>query len=209
MKVSIIIPAYNAAATVVETVESALAQTYSNFDVTVVNDGSTDETTQLVQHYPVTLYSKPNGGVANARNAGAAFSSSDALLFLDADDLIDKEYLSKTVPLMVDRVGVVSTSMQRFGEDNTLIHPALSTASSNRMPTCSLVSRAAFNEVGGYDPTMMYEDWDLWLKIRKAGWLVAFIYEPLFRYRLTFTGRNAMQDQDRAKHQEEIRRRHA
>jgi glycosyltransferase involved in cell wall biosynthesis len=216
VRVDIVIPAYNAQATLAETIDSALAQDYSGeFTVTVVNDGSKDDTVNVLNGYLGLIHQvgySINRGVANARNTGAQYTFGEAILFLDADDKITPNYLSETVPLLKYKAmcGVVSTGMTYFGDidDGKYIAPYFSTPENNRMPTASLIRRKAFESVGGYDPTMVYEDWDLWLRIHEKGWELALLNKPLFLYRRSLTGRNAWQDTDREKHRKEIKERH-
>lgn len=101
-KVSIIVPLYNKEAYVANTIESLLRQTFSDFEVIVVNDGSTDKGTEIVQKYVeidsrFRLLNIPNGGVSNARNVGLSCSTGEWIQFLDADDLIDDTYLTEAV----------------------------------------------------------------------------------------------------------------
>src|SRR5438309_1378459 len=90
--VSVIIPAYNAAAVVSGAIESVLQQTLSDFEVIVVNDGSTDDTANAVAKYfsdsRVSCLSQANRGLPGARNAGAKQSRGEYLAFLDADDFL-------------------------------------------------------------------------------------------------------------------------
>jgi glycosyltransferase involved in cell wall biosynthesis len=97
MTVAIIIPAYNAAAFLAEAIESALAQTHAASQVIVVDDGSTDDTTVVAGRFgdAVMLLRQPNAGVSIARNSGAAQSSAEWLLFLDADDRLRPDALQK------------------------------------------------------------------------------------------------------------------
>jgi glycosyltransferase involved in cell wall biosynthesis len=219
MKVDVIIPAYNAETTIAETINSALSQDYSGeFGITVVDDGSTDGTVDVLDGYlgslnypPVSLVVNKNQGVASARNQGARYTFGEAILFLDADDKIAPNYLSETVPLLKYKAmgGVVSTGMTYFGgiDDGKYTAPYLPTASRNGLPTCSLIRRKAFESVGGYDPTMIYEDWDLWLRIAQR-WEICLLNLPLFFYHRSLTGRNAWQDTEREKHRKEIWDRH-
>lgn len=212
-RVSIIIPAYNCEDTIQETIDSALAQTYDDFEVIVVNDGSTDDTWKVVDQYSdaVTAIKKiNNGGVAAARNAGFDISTGDFILPLDADDIISPDYLEKTFPLTRDfGVGIVSTDMVRFGDINDRIRPGVPTSKFNNLPTTSLISARALRvHDGPWNPDVVYEDWDLWLNIIEDGWRVVFLNDPLFFYRVRKNTRNALQDKDKAKHEEQIRRRH-
>jgi len=216
VKVDIIIPAYNAQATIAETIDSALAQDYiGEFHITVVDDGSTDDTGNIAGSYGddrISIVGSDNQGVARARNLGARYSFGEALLFLDADDKIAPNYLSHTVQILKNYAGagIVSTGMTYFGgiDDGKYTAPYFATASHNGMPTCSLIRRKAFEDVKGYDPTMIYEDWDLWMRIHKKGWEIALLNYPLFFYRRSLTGRNAWQDTDREKHRKQIKERH-
>lgn len=216
MKVDIVIPAHNAQATIAETIDSALAQDYSGeFHITVVDDGSTDDTGNVAGCYEDERISivgtDINSGVARARNLGARYTFGEAILFLDADDKVAPNYLSETVPLLKYKAmcGVVSTGMTYFGgiDDGKYTAPYLSTPSRNGLPTCSLIRRKAFESVGGYDPTMVYEDWDLWLRIAQR-WEICLLNLPLFFYRRSLTGRNAWQDIEKEKYRKQIKERH-
>ena len=88
--ISVIVPAYNAEKTVLETITSVLNQTFSDFELIVVNDGSTDRTLELlstVKDHRLKIFSYPNGGVPVARNRGLSHATGDFIAFLDADDL--------------------------------------------------------------------------------------------------------------------------
>lgn len=191
MKASIIIPLYNQAKFVDETIKSALAQSFLDKEIIVVNDGSTDESLGVVKKYgdKLKVVNQQNKGLAGARNAGVLNSSGDVLLPLDADDNIGRDFLIKTIRLMEDRVGLVSTWMQCFGCDCSLIKIKPTTLAqemeSNKIPVCTLIRREAFLETGGYNPRMAkgYEDWNLWIDILKRGWNHKVVDEPLFFYR--------------------------
>lgn len=88
-RVSVVVPAYNAAATLDETLASLFAQTHRPYEIIVVDDGSTDRTADLLRAYgrDVVVVTKPNGGLASARNAGCGAATGDYIAFLDADDL--------------------------------------------------------------------------------------------------------------------------
>ena len=98
-KVSVIIPCYNCQMLVVETLESLAAQTFRDFEVVCVNDGSTDNTLSVLEQYKgncafdMQIINKPNGGVSSARNAGIRAAQGEYLLFLDADDLYHPTYI--------------------------------------------------------------------------------------------------------------------
>jgi glycosyltransferase involved in cell wall biosynthesis len=101
-KVSIIIPVYNKSSYIANTLESVLHQTFSDYEVVAVNDGSTDGSLEILNEYAnkdarFHIIDIPNGGVSNARNVGLSHASGDWIQFLDGDDLIDQDYLKEAV----------------------------------------------------------------------------------------------------------------
>src|ERR1700730_13396007 len=106
--VSVIIPAYNEAATVERTISSVRNQTHSDLEVLVVDDGSTDETAAIVQRladmdHRITLLRKSNGGLVSARNYGAAHAGGEFIAPIDADDLWHPDKIKKPLVVMRDR----------------------------------------------------------------------------------------------------------
>jgi glycosyltransferase involved in cell wall biosynthesis len=202
-KVSIIIALYNKAPYIRQCLDSVFAQTYKNFEVVVVDDGSTDDGYQEAYKWPVTLVRISNSGQSKARNSGAYVSTGDFLLPLDADDWIDPTYLEKTVPLCTENgVGIVSTDMVRFGLVNNVLPARPITIAEeknyNEIPCCSLIRREAFLQPGGYNFRVDgYEDWNLWIDILKRGWKHAVVNEPLFHYRVLGNAANAVADAKR------------
>jgi glycosyltransferase involved in cell wall biosynthesis len=205
-KVNIIVPLYNQEQYIVECLRSVIVQSFRNFTVTVVNDGSTDNSASIVAdfmsaHDPlhkIQLVTQSNQGLSAARNAGILLSAGEFILPLDSDDYIDSDYLERTVPRMDDRnVGIVATDMSYFGIRHETVPPSGITLEremvGNGLPVCSLIRRTAFEETGGYEPLTIfaegktfapgYEDWSLWLSILKNGWTVSIVNEPLFHYR--------------------------
>ena len=100
MKFSIVIPVYNVEKYIEKCLESVLNQTYDNFEVIVVNDGSPDNSEKIIAQYAqkdkrIKLFTKENGGLSDARNYGVKQCTGDFLLFIDSDDYIEKELLNK------------------------------------------------------------------------------------------------------------------
>jgi len=113
--VSIIIPAYNAEKYLEETIASALASSYPHLEIIIVNDGSTDNTQQIItkitnQETKVKAYLQKNQGVSVARNFGISKASGTYILPLDADDLISEDYIEKAVKILIanDNVKMVN-----------------------------------------------------------------------------------------------------
>src|SRR5262249_32672545 len=123
-KVSVIIPCFNQGQFVDEAVASVLAQTYRDFEIIVINDGSTDEATNrklAAYDYPqAQVMHTANQGAAGARNTGIAATSGQYILPLDADDRIAPTYLERAVAaLEADaRVGIVYCQAELFGEES-------------------------------------------------------------------------------------------
>lgn len=107
MRVSLIIPVYNAEATLKETLRSISAQRYHDFDVVFVDDGSTDHTPELLQEFATQsdiscqIIRQKNGGVASARNTGLDAATSDYVGFVDADDRMEPDALEKAVGVLL------------------------------------------------------------------------------------------------------------
>ncbi|MEO6729265.1 MAG: glycosyltransferase family A protein [Candidatus Dojkabacteria bacterium] len=198
--VSIIIPLYNQGQFLEDSVNSALAQTYSNIEVIIVEDGSTDGKTPAIadkfQSEKVKVIHKENGGLPMARNTGIYESKAEFFVPLDADDKLDPKFIEKTMEVMTsnEKVGVVYTDQQFFGIENKIMSMREFDLGFqlvlNHVSVCSLIRRKAFEEVKtkneyGYNPNMKfgYEEWDLYIGIAESGWEFKVIHEPLFLYR--------------------------
>lgn len=99
--ISVIIPTYNASVYVSQCLETVLAQSYTNLEVIVVDDGSEDDTVQLVKRYPVKLIQQENLGAAAARNAGIIAATGEYIHFMDVDDLINLEFYERMLEAIV------------------------------------------------------------------------------------------------------------
>jgi glycosyltransferase involved in cell wall biosynthesis len=171
--VSVIIPTYNDAATVERTISSACNQTYSNLEILVVDDGSTDQTAALVQSmadmdHRIRLLQKPNGGLASARNYGIAHAAGEFIAPIDADDLWHPDKIKKQMAVMRDRgdqVGLVYCWSRAIDEQDRVlwdvapcnlrgsVYAALIIRNflSSGAP---LVRKCCAEVVGGYDATL-------------------------------------------------------
>ena len=202
--VSVVIPAYNASKWIGETLESVLAQDFTDFEVVVVDDGSIDDTAQVVAGYGgrVCLIRKQKGGVSSARNVGIRAARGEYIAFVDADDLWAKEKLRLQVDLL-KRTGLAwvycdgvafddksGRRLFRFGKANRQydgdILKSLFLASFIPSPT-PVIRRSVFGKAGLFnEKTNMRpigEDWDMWLRIA-AIYPVALIPQPLAYYRV-------------------------
>jgi glycosyltransferase involved in cell wall biosynthesis len=203
MKVSVIVPLYNLADYVSETINSALAQTHTDLEVIVVNDASTDYSWFVVEEYQKRdprvrgINLTENVGLPAARNIAIAASTGEFILPLDADDWIDPQYIEKTLAKMAPDVGVVSTYMAVFGywphrtgqpgSGYPVFYPTKEQIlNGNTLLVCSLVRKQTALDVGGYPECMKSgsEDWAFWAAIIcKTNWKVEVVPEYLFHYR--------------------------
>ncbi len=101
--VSIVIPCYNGELFIKKTIESALRQTYKKIELIIVNDGSKDKTFDEIQSYKsdsLIIINKPNTGVSDSRNIGMEYTNGAYILFLDADDILEPDYLEKRIEIL-------------------------------------------------------------------------------------------------------------
>ncbi len=186
-KASIIIPAYNYGHYVAETVESAVAQSYPNVEVIVVDDGSTDDTDEVCKRFGdrIRYHHKENAGLSAARNTGIKLATGEFLVFLDADDVLHpkmvetcmKEFESGENELavvacrrmLIDENGArmeQSSNLKQVDGDVTMRDLLLK----NRITVAGALVRAAvFDVCGGFDEMLTSsEDRDMWIRIASS-----------------------------------------
>ena len=194
--VSVIIPCYNLGEYLDEAVESVLAQTYQDFEIVIVDDGSTDSTTRALladYHRPGTrVIRSAHAGVSAARNLAIANSTGAYLCALDADDRLEPTYFEKAVPVLDGDASIafVSCWLRTFGDEEWEWKPERCDLPTllweDTILTASLVRRDAVVAAGCYDtqmPVQGLEDWDLWLTLAERGCRGVIIPEVLFNYR--------------------------
>jgi predicted O-linked N-acetylglucosamine transferase (SPINDLY family)/cellulose synthase/poly-beta-1,6-N-acetylglucosamine synthase-like glycosyltransferase len=196
--VSIIIPCYNHATFLSETIESVISQTYCNWECIIVNDGSPDDTSEVASllinnysDYNIKLLEKVNGGLSSARNAGIKISSGTYILCLDADDKIESDFLSDSVTILQanPEVGFVYTDVQYFGARTDIISYGDFNPDgflrNNQATATSMFRREIFDSVGGYKEIMDggLEDWEFWISAYENGWNGYRLAKPCFYYR--------------------------
>ena len=206
--VSVIIPAYNAATYVGRTLASVRDQTFADFEVIVVDDGSTDRTSEIVEAFAMAdprfrLIRQANGGVASARNRALAEARGRYVANIDSDDLWRPQFLEKTFAAL-DAAGpgaVFAFARSQWIDEHD--HPLSGsehrlTASIDyrelltRNPvgngSAMLMRTSTVRAVGGYDPVLVRdfgqtEDWQLLLQLSWCGAVIA-VDEPLVLYRI-------------------------
>ena len=179
--VSVIIPTYNRAGMLKEAIDSVLAQDYSNFELIVVDDGSTDETLQILDCYSgkIKRICQRNQGVSAARNRGIAAASGGFIAFLDSDDLwlpgkltIQTEFLRSTQDALICqteeiwiRNGVQVNPRERHRKYSGMIFER-SLALCLVSPSAVMVRRSLFDKFGLFDESLpACEDYDMWLRV--------------------------------------------
>ena len=200
-RVSVVIPTYNCAHYVGQAIESALAQTYADRDVIVVDDGSRDDTAEVVKAYGsrVTYVRQENRGLPAARNHAIRMSGSELIALLDADDWWEPTKLEEQVALLDGdhEVALVYTDVRVIYDDGAVVPSFLASRplagdgyvfealieSGFILPSTVLLRRWCVEEVGLFDETMRsHEDIELWLRLCHR-WKVAGVREPLVNRR--------------------------
>lgn len=194
-RISVLMPCYNHGAFIDEAIGSVLAQTFQDFEIVVVDDGSTDPgTVQALDRLtaPRTrVLRTANRGLPAARNHAARHASGTLLCALDADDRLAPAWFEKAVAVLEERprLAFVSHWLETFGDEHWKWTPERcdlpALLSRNAVNGAALVRREAFDAAGGYDETMRdgCEDWDFWLRLVEQGFEGTIIPEVLFYYR--------------------------
>lgn len=197
--VSVVIPCYEQAQFLTEAVDSVIGQTFTDWEIVIVDDGSTDPTAAvaeaLIAAHPdrrMRLVRQPNQGLSAARNGGIAASSGRFILTLDADDILLPEMLERTVGLLEREPGVAIayTDEHHFGAVDRIVPTSDWDTDLQRrrnlFSATALYRREVWTAVGGYDTAMRrgYEDWDFWIGAAERGFVGRRIREPLYGYRV-------------------------
>ncbi|MCY4050879.1 MAG: glycosyltransferase family A protein [Gammaproteobacteria bacterium] len=180
MKISVIIPTYNRKHLIDRAIRSVLAQTHSAYEILVIDDGSTDGTSDMVAStFPkVNLIQQTNLGVSSARNTGIAESSGDWLAFLDSDDEWLPDKLKLQAELLSQNRGKIIHTDEIWIRNGRRINPGKKHCKpsgwifSNCLllccvsPSSIMISRSVFDELGKFDESLpVCEDYDLWLRM--------------------------------------------
>lgn len=208
-KVSVVVPAYNVRSYIEDALVSLERQSFDKFEVIVVDDGSTDDTAEVVKPFcerdsRFQLVQKQNGGLSSARNYGIHHACGEYIALLDGDDVYEQDKLAVHVALL-DRdadVGVAYSASRAVREDGRSTFMYLSGKPITSDPLLALLCknfighgsnavfrRAVFDQVGEFDETLRSsEDVDFWLRVAVQRW--RFDREPrvLCRYRVRPSG---------------------
>ncbi len=203
---SVIIACYNMGVYIDETVESVLAQTFGDYEIIIVDDGSDDPGTisklNVLSGRGFTVLKTENCGVAAARNSGIKLARGRYILTLDADDLIAPSYLEKAVRVLEENpdTGIVSCDAELFGDASGVrTFPDFSMErllSENILLATSVFRKSDWQAVGGYRTVMKFgwEDWDFWIAMARLRIQIVRIPETLFKYRIRTCSRDRSMD---------------
>jgi glycosyltransferase involved in cell wall biosynthesis len=219
-KVSVIIPTYNRARLIAEAIRSVLDQTYQDFEIIVIDDGSTDNTREVVGSFKdprIKYIYQENRGVCIARNNGIKNSNGDYIIFLDSDDMLLKNAITIEASILDSFPNVALSYGQLFAIDEKERVIVLSKPkhrrpgvyqgtkeilnflrySNNIGTSITMVRRSSIIDVGLFDPAFSSgsEDFELWVRIAKK-YAVSYIAEPVGKYRVHSSGISAGRDID-------------
>jgi glycosyltransferase involved in cell wall biosynthesis len=201
--VSVIVPAYNVGLYVGAALDSALTQTFHDFEIIAVDDGSTDQTATIVASRQahderIRLVRQPNRGLSSARNAALAVARGEFIALLDGDDLWHRRFLEEQVTVLRERPDVALVTGNAFYLGGALDGEPVRPVPDNRhAPTLASIlgdeeavfimtvfRRSVFETIGGFDEHLRTnEDYDYWLRAAAAGFTFARNDKPLGVYR--------------------------
>ena len=193
-QVSVIIPTYNRGWILREAVDSVLAQDYTDFELIVVDDGSTDDTREILDSYGQDLFvfQQPNKGVSAARNRGLAESRAQLVAFLDSDDLWLPQKLTRQVEFFtINPDALICQTEETWVRNGVRVNPKRRHHKFSGMifkpslalclvsPSAVMIRKILFDTVGLFDESLpACEDYDLWLRV-SCRYPVFLIDEPL------------------------------
>lgn len=199
--VSVVIPYYNRADTIDDTIDSLRDQTFQGFEVLLVNDGSTDQASiqkleKLKAEWPkLRINSQENQGVAKARNYGIGKSRGRYIICLDSDDMFEPTFIEKATVMLEANPGVALATTYRtdFGVLNKQVtvvpYDPIDLYINNMVISGAQFRKEAWEAAGGYKSDIGYEDWEFWLSMAELGYWGRLIPETLFRYRTALQSR--------------------
>lgn len=195
--ISVVIPYYNLGKTLPETIESIKQSTYKNYEIIIVNDGSTDEESiEVLKNYEndpeIRIIHIENQGLANARNVGAEAAKGEFVAFIDADDKIDKTFYQKSIDILHQYTNVSYVySWVKYFEGSEAVWPTFNThipylLCANMLAAYAVIRKNDFLNFGKNRIKMEYgmEDYDGWVSLAEHGCLGVSIPELLNLYRV-------------------------
>jgi glycosyltransferase involved in cell wall biosynthesis len=198
-KISVVVPCYNGGKFLDRLTASLARQTFRDFEIVIVNDGSTEPATKekLAALDPaIRVVHQENRGLSAARNAGFAAAHADLIMDLDCDDQLEPTYLAETwaaLQLAGPEAGFAFSHVRLVGEATGVqkrYYNAFDILFKNTIGYSMLMRKAAWLKIGGYDESMRdgYEDWEFNLRLIAAGYAGIEVPKPLFLYTASTQG---------------------
>jgi len=206
--ISVVIPVYNGETTIRETIESVLNQTFQDFELIIINDGSQDATLEIVDHFQdprIKVFSYQNAGLAASRNRGISHTKSEFISFIDADDLWTADKLEAQLRALQENptAAVAYSWTDYINESSQFLRPGGHISANGDVyakllvvdflenGSNPLIRRQALIEVGGFDESLNAgEDWDILLRLAARYHFVA-VPSPQILYRLSTNSMSA------------------
>jgi len=206
--ISVIIPAYNSEKTIEQTIESVLRQTFSDFELIVVNDGSTDTTLEIANRIKdprIKVFSYSNAGGAVSRNRGFSHSSGEFIAFLDADDLWTPDKLEAQLKALQEnpKAVIAYSWLDSIDEHNNFLREGNHRTENGNIFTKlflipfiesgsnPLIRRQAFIDIGGFDESLIAsQDYDLYLRLASRYEFIG-VPSPQILYRISSNSMSA------------------
>jgi glycosyltransferase involved in cell wall biosynthesis len=188
-KISVVCCSYNGSATIRHTLDALLELDYPNFEVIVINDGSTDNLREIVEAYPFRLFNTPNRGLSNARNLGMEMAVGDIVAYIDDDAYPDNHWLNYLAHafMTTNHAGIGGPNIPPIGDGIIAesvanapggpVHVLLTDDIAEHIPGCNMAfRRRVLEEVGGCDGkyTAAGDDVDLCWRIQEKGYTIGF-----------------------------------
>lgn len=227
--VSVILPAYNAERYLTDTIHSVIAQTYTNWELLIINDGSTDKTREIGEHFSrsdhrIISLTKNNTGVSDTRNYGIQHAKGNYFAFLDADDIwLPTNLEEKIIFLQVNKADMVYSSCSLTDENSVSLNKILSGSNEPQLedillfrgnyltaPSGIVLTEGLMRSVKEFDPNLSNNaDQDLWIRVLANGYRIGFLDKILWHYRIhsaNMSGNIALLEKDSLYLYEKIRK---
>jgi len=195
-KVSVIMPCYNDGRYILEAIESVERCPKGLYELIIIDDGSDDaETISVLDELRdggYTVIDVPHGGPCKARNAAIRESRGEYFLPLDADNILEPQYMSAGSDFLDSKpkYGVYYGDCMHFNEESS--HRECigeferdRMVTGNYIDTCALIKKRVWEDTGGYDEELFgWEDWEFWINAYQLGWKLKYVPKVMFHYRL-------------------------
>jgi glycosyltransferase involved in cell wall biosynthesis len=186
--ISVILPVYNASKYLGEAIQSVLDQTFTDFELIIINDGSTDNSQSIIESFDdnrIRVYHKPNTGLIETLNLGVSYSHANWIARMDADDICSvnrfeeqRKYFNDEVAVIGSQAFLIDANGKIYGEtkfpiNHNEIIAQLTKQTSTIIHPSVIINKSFIEKAGGYDPKMhVAEDYDLWLRISNIGRII-------------------------------------